>query len=139
MEPKQTTVGVPMNAYDYLDRGTLVALEAQLDADVDIESFTTWLDSRVDGGSMPRIVADHVSQWNLLKATTDAHVAGYEAYTRSRLDEWERLGLAKPSNSMFGSSRPAVSAKQPRNGPCRCGSGNKFKRCHGAPGAVNRP
>lgn len=137
MEPKQPTVGVPMNVYDALDRSILGALEAQLEADVDLESFTTWLDDRVDEGSVPRIVADHIAQWNLLKATTDAYVAGYEAYTRSRLDEWDRLGLAQPSNSMFGALLPAVSDKQPRNGPCQCGSGRKFKRCHGAPGASN--
>jgi hypothetical protein len=27
--------------------------------------------------------------------------------------------------------RPAVSAKVARNGPCPCGSGDKYKRCHG--------
>ncbi|CAN5498401.1 hypothetical protein BH18ACT16_BH18ACT16_12770 [soil metagenome] len=30
----------------------------------------------------------------------------------------------------------AVSSKVPRNAPCPCGSGKKFKQCHGRPGAV---
>nr|MBA2313602.1 SEC-C domain-containing protein [Actinomycetota bacterium] len=30
----------------------------------------------------------------------------------------------------------AVSAKVPRNAPCPCGSGKKYKQCHGRPGAV---
>ncbi|HEU4488271.1 MAG TPA: SEC-C metal-binding domain-containing protein, partial [Actinomycetota bacterium] len=30
----------------------------------------------------------------------------------------------------------AVSSKVPRNAPCPCGSGKKYKQCHGRPGAV---
>jgi preprotein translocase subunit SecA len=30
----------------------------------------------------------------------------------------------------------AKSEKIPRNAPCPCGSGKKYKQCHGAPGAV---
>jgi preprotein translocase subunit SecA len=30
----------------------------------------------------------------------------------------------------------AVSTKVPRNAPCPCGSGKKYKQCHGRPGAV---
>ncbi|MGI8789974.1 MAG: preprotein translocase subunit SecA [Actinomycetota bacterium] len=33
----------------------------------------------------------------------------------------------------------AVSSKVPRNAPCPCGSGKKFKQCHGRPGAVGLP
>jgi preprotein translocase subunit SecA len=31
----------------------------------------------------------------------------------------------------------AVSTKVPRNAPCPCGSGKKYKQCHGRPGAVS--
>ncbi len=31
-----------------------------------------------------------------------------------------------------GASKQAVSDKVPRNGPCPCGSGRKYKKCHGA-------
>jgi preprotein translocase subunit SecA len=33
----------------------------------------------------------------------------------------------------------AVSSKVPRNAPCPCGSGKKYKQCHGRPGAVGLP
>ncbi|MBA3430025.1 MAG: preprotein translocase subunit SecA [Actinobacteria bacterium] len=33
----------------------------------------------------------------------------------------------------------AISAKVPRNAPCPCGSGKKYKMCHGRPGAVPLP
>ena len=134
-EPKQAAVGVPMNVYDYLDKATLVGLNEQLEADTDLESFVAWLDECVAAGSMRQIVADHIRQWNQLKAQTDEHVRGYEAYTRGRLGEWAPLGLAAPSLAMFGAPKPASSMKQARNGPCSCGSGRKFKRCHGAPAA----
>ena len=32
-----------------------------------------------------------------------------------------------------------VEATPGRNDPCPCGSGKKFKKCHGAPGAANEP
>jgi preprotein translocase subunit SecA len=50
-----------------------------------------------------------------------------------------RSGPASPTAA--GARKPspgqAVSAGGPsRNAPCYCGSGKKYKRCHGAPGAV---
>ena len=35
-------------------------------------------------------------------------------------------------NSSFNANDPATWAKVPRNAPCPCGSGKKFKHCHGA-------
>jgi hypothetical protein len=139
MKPKQTSIGVPMNVYDYLDDATIDELGKHLDADSDIESFNAWLSECVEGGNMPRIVADHISRWTQLKAHADQHVLDYQAYTVDRLDEWEPLGLVPPSSSMFGTSQPVLSMKQPRNAPCRCGSGLKFKRCHGAPATPRSP
>jgi hypothetical protein len=133
MESKQTSIGVPMNVYDYLNGATLDALRTHLDADTDAESFGAWLDECVEAGTLPRIVADHISRWNQLKAQTHQYLPAYEAYTAERLSDWEPLGLVPPSGSMFGSRQPVLSTKQPRNAPCSCGSGLKFKRCHGAP------
>jgi len=42
----------------------------------------------------------------------------------------ENRGDAEPSNS--GAAPRAVSDKVPRNAPCPCGSGKKYKKCHGA-------
>jgi len=39
-------------------------------------------------------------------------------------------GVAAPVNS--GAAAQAVSDKVPRNAPCPCGSGKKYKKCHGA-------
>jgi preprotein translocase subunit SecA len=38
-------------------------------------------------------------------------------------------GSQEPVNS--GASQQAVSDKVPRNAPCPCGSGKKYKKCHG--------
>ena len=43
---------------------------------------------------------------------------------------------AGPSPREEGEMQQAVSSKVPRNAPCPCGSGKKFKQCHGRPGAV---
>ena len=45
-------------------------------------------------------------------------------------------GEAGPSPREEGEMQQAVSSKVPRNAPCPCGSGKKFKQCHGRPGAV---
>jgi preprotein translocase subunit SecA len=42
----------------------------------------------------------------------------------------ENRGEGEPSNG--GAAPRAVSDKVPRNAPCPCGSGKKFKKCHGA-------
>ena len=125
-----------MNVYDHLDGETLDELSEHLDAESDVVTFHGWLERRVDDGSIPQIVADHISRWNELKAQTDRYLTEYEEYSARRLGEWEPLGLVRPSGSMFDSTRPALpvlSTKQPRNAPCSCGSGLKHKRCHGAP------
>jgi preprotein translocase subunit SecA len=48
-----------------------------------------------------------------------------------------RSGPASPTSA--GARRPspgqAVGSGPSRNAPCPCGSGKKYKRCHGAPGA----
>ena len=39
-------------------------------------------------------------------------------------------GQAAPSGT--ANANQAVSDKTPRNAPCPCGSGKKYKKCHGA-------
>jgi len=50
-----------------------------------------------------------------------------------------RAGPASPTAA--GARRPSpgqsVGSGPSRNAPCPCGSGKKYKRCHGAPGAVD--
>jgi preprotein translocase subunit SecA len=42
-----------------------------------------------------------------------------------------------PPNSEGVVIEQARSDKIPRNAPCPCGSGKKYKQCHGRPGAVS--
>jgi preprotein translocase subunit SecA len=42
----------------------------------------------------------------------------------------ETVGVA--SDATAGTAQPAEAAKLGRNDPCWCGSGKKFKRCHGS-------
>ena len=53
-------------------------------------------------------------------------------------DKPRRSGPASPTAA--GARRPspgqAVGSGPSRNAPCPCGSGKKYKRCHGAPGAA---
>ena len=61
--------------------------------------------------------------------TTPARPANLR-YSAPTLDSAEPRGAeAKTSTATASSSEPA------RNAPCPCGSGKKYKRCHGAPGA----
>jgi preprotein translocase subunit SecA len=46
---------------------------------------------------------------------------------------------ADPAPEPEGDIQQAISSKVPRNAPCPCGSGKKFKQCHGRPGAVGLP
>jgi preprotein translocase subunit SecA len=46
------------------------------------------------------------------------------------------VASAAATASQGASKRQAVSTKVGRNDPCPCGSGKKYKRCHGAPGAA---
>ena len=46
--------------------------------------------------------------------------------------EDEEEGTAQGEEPSFAQAR---SEKIPRNAPCPCGSGKKYKQCHGRPGA----
>ncbi|MEO5865486.1 MAG: preprotein translocase subunit SecA [Sphingomonas sp.] len=46
------------------------------------------------------------------------------------------LAIPRPDGSDFGSNPDEWAGKVSRNAPCPCGSGNKYKHCHGAVGGV---
>jgi hypothetical protein len=46
----------------------------------------------------------------------------------------DREPLVRASFCKPAPTTPAVSTKYPRNAPCHCGSGQKYKRCHGRKG-----
>lgn len=75
-----------------------------------------------------------------LSSLFDRYFLGEEAPTRN-LPFDDRLGLyvlllgtvRAIDRQLAGTEKPVVVAKQPgRNEPCHCGSGKKFKKCHGA-------
>jgi hypothetical protein len=75
-----------------------------------------------------------------LAALFDRSFLGDDAPTRN-LPLDERLGLyvlllgtvRAIDRQLLGIEKPVVAAKLPgRNDPCHCGSGTKFKKCHGA-------
>ncbi|MCK5388130.1 MAG: SEC-C domain-containing protein, partial [Candidatus Izimaplasma sp.] len=48
----------------------------------------------------------------------------------------QRVQVAKPTTTFSGKEeetrrKPRISTKVGRNDPCPCGSGKKFKHCHG--------
>ncbi|MCL2165332.1 MAG: SEC-C metal-binding domain-containing protein [Oscillospiraceae bacterium] len=48
--------------------------------------------------------------------------------------EFSRLSAASPGHHTDHKAIPAMSGKVGRNDPCPCGSGKKYKKCHGASG-----
>jgi tetratricopeptide (TPR) repeat protein len=50
-------------------------------------------------------------------------------------EEFSKLAAASPGHSTDHKPVPVTSAKVGRNDPCPCGSGKKYKKCHGAGGA----
>ncbi len=57
-----------------------------------------------------------------------------------RVQSTERVQVAKPTSESHGDGtltrKPVKSEKVDRNAPCPCGSGKKYKKCCGAPGAT---
>jgi len=51
-------------------------------------------------------------------------------------EEFSRLAAASPGHQTYHKPIPVTSAKVGRNDPCPCGSGKKYKKCHGMDGAV---
>jgi preprotein translocase subunit SecA len=55
---------------------------------------------------------------------------------RSRPQRVQESHGDQPAATSAGSSGQARSDKVPRNAPCPCGSGKKYKKCHGAVGVA---
>ena len=68
-------------------------------------------------------------------SSDDDEVGGFDRAARAAIAEGELPPEAAPVTGGRRSSRPIVKddfSKTPRNAPCPCGSGKKFKLCHGA-------
>ncbi|HEY3007311.1 MAG TPA: SEC-C metal-binding domain-containing protein, partial [Micromonosporaceae bacterium] len=87
------------------------------------------------GGSRPRQALQYSAP------TIDGGAGSGGVLVEREPDQAPALGLGAASTSARSGRRPspgqAVSSGGPsRNAPCPCGSGKKYKRCHGAPGAA---
>jgi preprotein translocase subunit SecA len=87
------------------------------------------------GGSRPRQALQYSAP------TIDGGSGSGGVLVEREPEQAPALGLGAASSSARGGRRPspgqAVSSGGPsRNAPCPCGSGKKYKRCHGAPGAA---
>ena len=67
-------------------------------------------------------------------ASVDSDVTRYILRAQIR-DNMERVQVAKPTSTSSGKEeqkrKPRTNTKVGRNDPCPCGSGKKYKQCHG--------
>ncbi|NLB14927.1 MAG: toxin-antitoxin system HicB family antitoxin [Gammaproteobacteria bacterium] len=74
-----------------------------------------------------------------LNAFTVLALRNWTQYQARQLDQAQAMGRTKrpalPATKRPASppSKPATWGKVGRNEPCPCGSGRKFKQCHGGP------
>ncbi len=68
--------------------------------------------------------------------TSQAAVAAAVPAMRSNVTTTSRLQFSNATPSASVSAARSADADISRNDPCPCGSGKKYKKCHGAPGGV---
>ena len=111
-----------------------------------------FLDRAVAEGRLQQVVYDHIVDWNRAKQAGNAYVITHARFVAAHLDDWTRDGLPLPDPedydlSVFGKNvdldnivaldinlgpnLPVRVHRQGRNEPCACGSGRKYKVCHG--------
>lgn len=127
--------GIPGELFDYVDAvpGLLDALEG----DPTIDEFNAVIAGAASDGRLPAVVADHITAWNQFKRDDPAYLLAYGVFAEENQHRWEAEGLPAPAPALEffdGDGRtglPVVSNKIGRNTPCPCGSGRKYKHCHG--------
>jgi hypothetical protein len=130
--------GVPMEAMGYLSEQTADLLYAAYNAG-GLDALSGALDERVLEGTVPRVVAAHIMGWMVAKTSSPMYVIEYAKFCREMLLEWEQEGLDPPELddgfddfALEPGRTPYRAPTLPgRNEPCHCGSGRKYKRCHG--------
>jgi preprotein translocase subunit SecA len=68
-------------------------------------------------------------------SSDDADIGGFDQAARAAVAEGEIPASAVPAQAAPTKQQTVVKDafdKTPRNAPCPCGSGKKFKQCHGA-------
>jgi hypothetical protein len=75
--------------------------------------------------SAPVVVAEREAELTRKKQTLDVRERSIEAR-----EQWLRA-MAQTQTARLTTTRPVEIPKVGRNEPCPCGSGTKYKRCHG--------
>lgn len=134
--PTAPVFGIPSECASYLDPVQQELWDHLAAAGGDVGVGCAWLDAAATEGRVPKVVAEHVRAWNDAKRDDPVtYLMTYMRYAAAHADDWERDGLEPPDvEEVFGSfdpPEPVRTSKQARNDACACGSGRKFKYCHG--------
>ena len=71
---------------------------------------------------------------NMAAFPTPAHLVSWMGLCRSAAQSGTRRGKGKPKKgNSYARAYARQDAQRGCNDPCSCGSGRKWKRCHGAP------
>jgi len=85
---------------------------------------------------VPAVAGDAPSVQNMQTSSSDdADIGGFDQAARAAVAEGELPADAVPAQATPAKQQTVVKDsfdKTPRNAPCPCGSGKKFKQCHGA-------
>ena len=85
---------------------------------------------------VPAVAGDAPAVQNMQTSSSDdADIGGFDQAARAAVAEGELPASAVPAQAAPTKQQTVVKDafdKTPRNAPCPCGSGKKFKQCHGA-------
>jgi len=118
--------GIPTHCFEYIER--VDGLMAELGDCRSIQEFSTAVEGAAEAGDIPGIVAHHIEVWNEFKAQSSTFVEEYASFLRRDSHRWVEAGLPEMDT---GEPAQVKQAKTGRNDPCPCGSGRKYKQCHG--------
>jgi len=118
--------GIPADCFEPI--ASAEGLLARVDECRTTDDLSRVLRKAVESGAIPDAVVERVDMWNELKASSPAYEPEYEQFALDHAQQWASAGL-----SAAPSAEPvSKTTKTPRNAPCPCGSGRKYKQCHGA-------
>src|SRR5207245_10832906 len=78
-------------------------------------------------------IEDETLRWRFLLKTPDEEEELYRQYQRRKRREQQEMRMAG-AGAMQKPEQVIRREKIGRNDPCPCGSGKKYKKCHGAGG-----
>ena len=124
-------------------------MEGQTSAGITLTTMMLTLSAALSESrdGIEEVIEPYLLQQGLIQRTPRGRMLGRDGWRHLGLEAPKPAALSYSAPSLDGSSKdggPAKAAKSatitgtkdtPRNAPCPCGSGKKFKQCHGAAGA----